>query len=83
MYGYPQRPGDERAPMVDVGLPYNGTKIQGETAVWGYAEEGVPVTVVRPATIYGPRGKDFTIEIATLLRQRLMATRIGARPTVS
>jgi nucleoside-diphosphate-sugar epimerase len=30
------------------------------------------VTVVRPATIYGPRGKDFVVEIAKLLRQRLM-----------
>ena len=32
------------------------------------------MTILRPATIFGPRGKDFTQEIATLLRQRTMAT---------
>jgi nucleoside-diphosphate-sugar epimerase len=59
--------------MRDVGLPYNRTKIQGEEAVWrAHREHGLPVTVVRPATIYGPRGKDFVVEIAKLLRQRLM-----------
>ncbi len=79
VYGYPERPGDERGAIVDVGLPYNRTKIQGETAVWGYAEDGVPVTVVRPATIYGPRGKDFVVEIAKMLRQRMMLLVNGGR----
>jgi oxidoreductase len=73
VYGYPRVPCDENAPMHDVGLPYNRTKIQGEEAVWwAHREHGLPVTVVRPATIYGPRGKDFVVEIAKLLRQRLM-----------
>jgi nucleoside-diphosphate-sugar epimerase len=73
VYGYPRVPCDESAPMRDVGLPYNRTKIQGEEAVWrAHREHGLPVTVVRPATIYGPRGKDFVVEIASLLRQRMM-----------
>jgi nucleoside-diphosphate-sugar epimerase len=73
VYGYPRVPCDESAPMRDVGLPYNRTKIQGEEAVWrAHREHGLPVTVLRPATIYGPRGKDFVVEIAKLLRQRLM-----------
>jgi nucleoside-diphosphate-sugar epimerase len=73
VYGYPQVPCEESAPMRDVGLPYNRTKIQGEEAVWrAHREHGLPVTVVRPATIYGPRGKDFVVEIAKLLRQRMM-----------
>jgi nucleoside-diphosphate-sugar epimerase len=73
VYGYPQVPCDESAPMRDVGLPYNRTKIQGEEAVWrAHREQGLPVTVVRPATIYGPRGKDFVVEIANMLRQRMM-----------
>ena len=65
MYGYPRVPCDESAPMrQDVGLPYNRTKIQGEEAVWrAHREHGLPVTVVRPATIYGPRGKDFVVEM--------------------
>ena len=73
VYGYPRVPCDEGAPMRDVGLPYNRTKIQGEEAVWrAHREHGLLVTVVRPATIYGPRGKDFVVEIASLLRQRMM-----------
>jgi len=80
VYGYPQVPCDESAPMQDVGLPYNRTKIQGEEAVWrAHREHGLPVTVVRPATIYGPRGKDFVTEIANLLRQRLMLLTDGGR----
>jgi nucleoside-diphosphate-sugar epimerase len=34
---------------------------------------------VRPATIYGPRGKDFVVEIANMLRQRLMLLIDGGR----
>jgi len=75
VYGYPAVPCDETAPTRDAGLPYNQTKRLGEQAVWdAYRDYGLPVTILRPATIYGPRGKDFTVEIATLLRQRLMAT---------
>jgi nucleoside-diphosphate-sugar epimerase len=80
VYGYPQVPCEESAAMCDVGLPYNRTKIQGEEAVWrAHREHGLPVTVVRPATIYGPRGKDFVVEIAKLLRQRLMLLIDGGR----
>jgi nucleoside-diphosphate-sugar epimerase len=80
VYGYPRVPCEEGAPMRDVGLPYNRTKIQGEEAVWrAHREDGLPVTVVRPATIYGPRGKDFVVEIANMLRQRLMLLIDGGR----
>lgn len=75
VYGYPAVPCDETQPTVDTELPYNRTKRLGELAAWkAYSDFALPLTVVRPATIYGPRGKDFTVEIATLLRQRLMAT---------
>ena len=75
VYGYPAVPCDETQPSVDAGLPYNQTKRLGELAVWkAYNDFALPITVVRPATIYGPRGKDFTVEIAALLRHRLMAT---------
>ena len=80
VYGYPAVPCDESAPTRDAGLPYNQTKILGEEAVWrAHREHGLPMTILRPATIYGPRGKDFTVEIGTLLRQRLMATIDGGR----
>jgi nucleoside-diphosphate-sugar epimerase len=74
VYGYPKTPCDETHPMKDVGLPYNSTKCQGESAVWqAYQESGLPVAVLRPTTIYGPRGKDFTVDFAALLREGWMA----------
>ena len=74
VYGYPETPCTEDHGLVDTGLPYNQTKVQGEQAVWSASRDhGLPVTIIRPATIYGPRGKDFTLDMAKLLRQRLMA----------
>ena len=75
VYGYPLIPCGEDAPIVDAGLPYNRSKGLGEMIVWeAMRERGLPATIMRPATIYGPRGKDFTQEIAVMLRQRMMAT---------
>lgn len=80
VYGYPIRPTSEDAPLVDAGLPYNQTKRLAEMAVWRAArEQGLPVTVVRPATIYGPRGSAFVTDIAALLRDRLMLLIDGGR----
>jgi nucleoside-diphosphate-sugar epimerase len=80
VYGYPHAVCDETAPTRDVGLPYNRTKILGEqAALRAHREQGLPVTVVRPATIYGPRGKDFVTEIAKLLRDGWMMLVDGGR----
>lgn len=81
VYGYPVVPCAETGEVRDVGLPYNRTKIQGEQAVWRAAQEGLPVTVIRPATIYGPRGKAFVTDIADLLQRRQMAYIGGGRAT--
>lgn len=75
VYGYPAIPCEETHPTVDAGLPYNESKRLGELAVWEeHQAHALPITIVRPATIYGPRGRDFTAEIASLLRYRIMAT---------
>jgi nucleoside-diphosphate-sugar epimerase len=80
VYGYPRVPCEEGAPMRDVGLPYNRTKIQGEEAVWrAHREHGLAVTVVRPASIYGPRGTAFVTDIAKLLGEGWMALVDGGR----
>ena len=82
VYGYPPTPCAEIGPLKDVGLPYNSTKIAAERAVWRDAREtGLPVTVIRPATIFGPRGKAFGTDIAALLRKRQMAYIGGGRTT--
>ncbi|MBP7960328.1 MAG: NAD-dependent epimerase/dehydratase family protein [Caldilineaceae bacterium] len=73
VYGYPKVACDESHPITDVGLPYNKSKGMGEQAVWDFgAETGLPFTVIRPVTIYGPRSKDFVVEIANLLADRSM-----------
>jgi nucleoside-diphosphate-sugar epimerase len=73
VYGYPATPCDESAPPRDIGLPYNRSKLLGERAVRETAERtGLPLTVVRPVSVYGPRSKDFVIEIATLLLAKQM-----------
>jgi nucleoside-diphosphate-sugar epimerase len=80
VYGYPLVPCDESHALTDIGLPYNRSKCMGETRVWEAARDaGLPVTVVRPATIYGPRGRAFVGDIAKLIRQGLMAVIGGGR----
>ncbi len=80
VYGYLADPCDESHPLTDVGLPYNRTKCRGEESVWDASRRtGLPVTVVRPATIYGPRSKDFATEIAKLIRQGAMLVLNGGR----
>ncbi|WP_277819652.1 NAD-dependent epimerase/dehydratase family protein [Streptomyces silvensis] len=73
VYGYPVRPCDESTPPRDIGLPYNRSKLLGERAVReAAARAGLPLTVVRPVSVYGPRSNDFVVEIATLLLSRQM-----------
>ncbi len=39
---------------------YGRSKLQGEQAVMGYADK-IPVTILRPTAVYGPRDKDFFV----------------------
>ncbi len=79
VYGYPVGAGDETMAPRDVGLPYNSSKLRGEALVWQAAAGGLPVTVVRPASIYGPGGRAFVTDIVALLRQRIMLLVDGGR----
>jgi nucleoside-diphosphate-sugar epimerase len=79
VYGYPRVPCAETHPIRDAGLPYNSTKGLGEKLVWEAGRVGMPVTVVRPATIYGPRGTVFATEIAQHIQQGSMAVIGGGR----
>ena len=74
VYGYPTEPCEESHPLIDIGLPYNRSKCRGESAVWdAFHKLSLPVTIVRPATLYGPRGTAFGSDIAQHLRQGTMA----------
>jgi nucleoside-diphosphate-sugar epimerase len=37
--------------------PYARAKVEAEKRVWRFYEKGLPVVVIRPGIIYGPRGK--------------------------
>jgi nucleoside-diphosphate-sugar epimerase len=69
VYGHPDYPADESTPFRFRGWPYGDTKIEGEQLVWDYhRQHGLPVTVVRPVNIYGPRSTTFVMEIVDLLK---------------
>jgi nucleoside-diphosphate-sugar epimerase len=69
VYGHPNYPADETAPYKMRGWHYGDTKIMGEKLVWEYhREHGLPVTVVRPVNIYGPRSTSFVLELAELIK---------------
>jgi oxidoreductase len=80
VYGYPRVPCDEDAPVGDARLPYSRSKGLGDAAARAHhARTGLPVTVVRPVNLYGPRSKDFVVEIANLLVQGQMMLVAGGR----
>lgn len=80
VYGYRRRTPDASAVPRDVGLPYNRSKGLGEAAVWDFHRRtSVPTTVLRPGSIFGPRSKDFVLEIAQALRNRQMVLVGGGR----
>ncbi|WP_394846752.1 NAD-dependent epimerase/dehydratase family protein [Pendulispora brunnea] len=80
VYGYPSVACEEDAGVRDVGLPYGRSKGLAEQEVMRvHRETGLPVTIVRPASIYGPRSKDWIVEIGRLLVQREMLLVDGGR----
>ena len=80
VYGHPDYPADETAPYRLRGWPYGDTKIEGEQLVWDYYQRhGLPVTIVRPVNIYGPRSTSFVIEIVELLEEGGMVHIGGGR----
>lgn len=80
VYGYPKIPCDESHPLIDVGLPYNRTKIVGDQLARQLGRElGLAVTVVRPATIFGPRSHDWVEELGRQLRARNVPMLDGGR----
>ena len=73
VYGYPRKACDESHPIVNTGLPYNKSKGIGETIVRQFSlDRHLPVTVVRPVTVYGPRSMSIVKEIADLITDRKM-----------
>jgi 2-alkyl-3-oxoalkanoate reductase len=75
---------DEDAPVVPTGGPYTDTKIAGEhAALQVAATTGVPLTIVRPGDVYGPRSYPWVIRPIELLRRGLFVLVDGGRWPVS
>jgi nucleoside-diphosphate-sugar epimerase len=73
VYGHPNGPAREDAPFRKRGWPYGDTKIEGEERVWSvHRRSGFPVTIIRPASIYGPRSPSFVLEVVELLKKGQM-----------
>ncbi|MFA5892037.1 MAG: NAD-dependent epimerase/dehydratase family protein [Actinomycetota bacterium] len=84
VYGFPNDPDrDESSAPVRTGWPYVDSKIAAEDAARTVAAaRDLPLTIVRPATIFGPGDKYFVLEIAQYLRAGLVPVVGGghARP---
>ena len=73
VYGHPDYPADETTPYRLRDWPYGDTKIEGEQLVWTYYKKHhLPITIVRPVNIYGPRSITFVSDIAELLKSGSM-----------
>ena len=78
VYGYPVVPCGDDGPTLDVGLPYNSSKLRGELGVRAVAAEtGLSLTVIRPGTVWGPRAKDWGVEMSKLLATKDMMVVAG------
>ena len=73
VYGHPDYPAEESTPYRRRGWYYGDTKIEGEQLVWSYyRQRGLPITVIRPASIYGPRSISLVLEIVEQLKNGSM-----------
>jgi len=71
VYGFPGRPAAESERPSPRGLDYSDTKIEGEGLVWNhYRTVKLPVTIVRPATVYGPRAQWMVVGLVQALQRR-------------
>jgi nucleoside-diphosphate-sugar epimerase len=71
VYGFPGRPVDETEHLSPRGFPYSDTKVDAETLIWTHWRTvKLPVTVLRPATVYGPRAQLLVAGLLRALRRR-------------
>lgn len=70
VYGiFPKDHTDESSPYQPCGNAYCDTKIEAEKVALEYfRHRGVPLVIVRPGIVYGPRSQHWTIRIIELLK---------------
>lgn len=71
VYGFPGRRVDETVDLSPRGFAYADSKIEGESLVWSHHKRvGLPVCVIRPATVYGPRAGLLVGSVVEAIRRR-------------
>lgn len=76
----PDRPLDERWPLMPVDNPYTDTKIAAEHAVLAaHAAGTIGTTIVRPADVYGPGCRPWVLEPLAAIERGLFLLPAGGR----
>jgi nucleoside-diphosphate-sugar epimerase len=71
---------DERAPVRVTGLPYGDSKVAAEQGLLqAHAEGRLPVTIVRPADVYGPGSRAWAVIPYELIARRRFVLPAGGR----
>lgn len=71
IYGFPGQPVDETELPSPRGFPYSDSKVEAESLVWShYRRVHLPITILRPATVYGPGARLLVVALIRLLRRR-------------
>ena len=81
VYGYPRMELiGEHLPARSRRIPYIESKIAAEQIVWRAIEQqGLPATVLRPVTVFGPGCQNYVGEVVRHLRKRSMVLLNGGR----
>lgn len=74
VYGDVEGEIDETSEMKYTGNPYNEMKIEAEKICQEYTGKGVPVTILRPAIVYGPYSTLWTERFAIRLASGIWGT---------
>ena len=81
VFGTPSPPSfDDDSPYGEGADPYTRTKIEGEKVALDFAAHGLPVVVLRPPVVYGPRGT-WLEEPLAMARQNKLFLVGGGRGT--
>lgn len=79
VYRFPKTPANEQTPLGCEQFGYGRSKLQGEITLARRAhDEGIPLTVIRPCNIIGPRSQ-FIARIGSALSSGVMLTVDGGK----
>jgi len=85
IYGYPieaKSCTEDHLPF-ETSLPYNKSKVLGEKVAWEYRNKyDLPIKIIRPTNVYGPKGTEFVEIIADTLIDRMMIMVSGGSASV-